>query len=92
MRAIILVIDSLGDGEMADIPEARPQDMGVNTLKHVSEYKNNYRLTNLELMGEGLIVESKNIKKVSNPIASYGCSKIVSRYCRIFLRQPLKLN
>ncbi|WP_029688198.1 phosphopentomutase [Thermoanaerobacter sp. A7A] len=76
MRAIILVIDSLGVGEMADVPEVRPQDIGANTLKHVSEYNNNYRLNNLELMGAGLIVESKNIKKVSNPIASYGCSNL----------------
>lgn len=76
MRAIILVIDSLGVGEMADVPEVRPQDIGANTLKHVSEYNDNYRLNNLELMGAGLIVESKNIKKVSNPIASYGCSNL----------------
>ncbi|KYO67039.1 phosphopentomutase [Thermovenabulum gondwanense] len=76
MRALILVIDSLGVGEMADVPEVRPQDIGANTLKHVSEYNDNYSLNNLELMGAGLIVESKNIKKVSNPIASYGCSNL----------------
>ncbi|MDP9751000.1 phosphopentomutase [Thermoanaerobacter pentosaceus] len=76
MRAIILVIDSLGVGEMTDVPKVRPQDRGANTLKHVSEYEDNYRLNNLEVMGAGLVVDSKNIKKVSNPIASYGCSNL----------------
>jgi phosphopentomutase len=76
MRAIILVIDSLGVGEMTDVPKVRPQDSGANTLKHVSEYEDNYRLNNLEMMGAGFVVDSKNIKKVSNPIASYGCSNL----------------
>ncbi|AGB19324.1 phosphopentomutase [Thermoanaerobacterium thermosaccharolyticum] len=76
MRAIILVIDSLGVGEMIDVPIVRPQDRGANTLKHVSEINENYRLPNLEAMGIGYLVDSKTLCKVANPIASYGCSNL----------------
>lgn len=76
MRAIILVIDSLGVGEMSDVNLVRPQDKGANTLKHVTEIDKKYKLPNLEAMGIGYLVESKNIKKVKNPTASFGCSNL----------------
>ncbi|WP_422444087.1 phosphopentomutase [Thermoanaerobacterium sp. DL9XJH110] len=73
-RAILLVIDSLGVGEMDDVYKVRPQDRGANTLKHVAEAVKNFRLPNLEALGAGYLVDSDNIKKVENPLASYGKS------------------
>jgi phosphopentomutase len=70
-RAIIMVIDSMGIGAMpdcrdfGDIPEC-------NTLKHVCEFNNGLNVPNLEKMGLGNIQDFAGIKKVQNPIASYG--------------------
>lgn len=70
-RAIIMVIDSMGIGAMpdckdfGDIPEC-------NTLKHVCEFNNGLNVPNLEKMGLGNIQDFEGIKKVDNPIATYG--------------------
>lgn len=70
-RAIIMVIDSMGIGAMpdckdfGDIPEC-------NTLKHVCEFNNGLNVPNLEKMGLGNIQDFMGIKKVENPIATYG--------------------
>jgi len=71
VRAIIMVIDSMGIGampdcrEFGDIPEC-------NTLKHVCEFNNGLNVPNLEKMGLGNIQDFMGIKKVENPIAAYG--------------------
>lgn len=70
VRAIIMVIDSMGIGAMpdcsdfGDIPEC-------NTLKHVCEFNNGLNVPNLEKMGLGNIQDFMGIKKVENPIATY---------------------
>lgn len=43
-KYIVLVIDSFGIGEMPDVPEVRPQDIGANTCGHILE-----RLPELDL-------------------------------------------
>ncbi len=69
MRAIIMVIDSMGIGAMpdchdfGDIPEC-------NTLKHVCEFNNGLNVPNLEKLGLGLLGDFEGIKKVSNPEAT----------------------
>lgn len=75
-RAILLVIDSLGVGEMSDVYKVRPQDKGANTLKHVAEAVEYFRIPNLEALGAGYIVNSDKIKRVGNPLASYGKSNL----------------
>lgn len=75
-RVILLVIDSLGVGEMDDVARVRPQDKGANTLKHVAEADEDFRIPNLEAMGAGYLVDTKKIRKVKNPLASYGKSKL----------------
>lgn len=70
VRAIIMVIDSMGIGAMpdcrdfGDIPEC-------NTLKNVCEYNKGLNVPNLEKMGLGNIQDFMGIKKVENPIATY---------------------
>jgi phosphopentomutase len=70
-RAIIMVIDSMGIGAMPDC-----RDFGdtpeCNTLKHVCEFNNGLKVPNLEKMGLGNIQDFDGIKKVQNPLASYG--------------------
>ncbi len=69
MRAIIMVIDSMGIGAMpdcrdfGDIPEC-------NTLKHVCEFNKGLNVPNLEKLGLGLLGDFEGIKKVSNPEAT----------------------
>ncbi len=70
IRAIIMVIDSMGIGAMpdckdfGDIPEC-------NTLKHVCEFNHGLHVPNLEKMGLGNIQEFKGIKEVENPTGTY---------------------
>lgn len=73
-RVILLVIDSLGVGEMEDVTEVRPEDRGSNTLKHVAEFSEAFDIKNLECLGAGYLVETKGIKKIENPRGSYGKS------------------
>ncbi len=70
-----MVLDSLGVGAMNDVPEARPQDKGADTLKHVAE-QSNLVIPNLEKMGVGYLTTVDKIKKVQNPIASIGSSNL----------------
>lgn len=70
VRAIIMVIDSMGIGAMPDC-----EDFGdtpeCNTLKHVCEFNNGLNVPNLEKLGLGNIQDFMGIKKVDNPIGTY---------------------
>lgn len=70
IRAIIMVIDSMGIGAMPDC-----KDFGdtpdCNTLKHVCEFNNGLNVPNLEKMGLGNLQDFMGIKKVENPTATY---------------------
>lgn len=70
VRAIIMVIDSMGIGAMPDCREFNdiPE---CNTLKHVCEFNKGLNVPNLEKMGLGNIQNFVGIKKVDNPIATY---------------------
>jgi len=67
VKAIILVIDSMGIGAMADcrefgdVPEC-------NTLKHVCEFNKGLKVPNLEKLGLGNIQDFMGIKKVKKPL------------------------
>jgi phosphopentomutase len=76
MKIIILVIDSLGAGEMADVEMVRKQDHGANTLKHVTEFATDMNFPNLESLGAGYIVSSNNLRKSVRLIGSYGSSNL----------------
>ena len=74
-RVLLLVIDSLGVGAMDDVIEVRPQDEGANTLLHLAE-STELHIPNLERMGAGYLVDTPKIKKIPNPIASFGSSNL----------------
>jgi phosphopentomutase len=68
-RILLLVLDSLGIGELPDANEYG--DEGSNTLAHISLAVDLY-LPNLEKMGLGLLGDFRGIRRASRPSASYG--------------------
>ena len=68
-RIFIIVLDSLGIGELPDADKYG--DKGANTIKHIAE---NYKINipNMESLGYGNIIPIKGIKQVANPTAYYG--------------------
>ncbi len=78
VRAIIMVIDSMGIGampdcrEFGDIPEC-------NTLKHVCEFNNGLNVPNLEELGLGNLQDFAGIKTVKNPTGTVATLKEKSK-------------
>lgn len=70
VRAIIMVIDSMGIGAMPDCKEFGDLSE-CNTLKHVCEFNNGLHVPNLEKMGLGNIQDFMGINKVEKPTATY---------------------
>lgn len=68
-RILLLVLDSLGIGELPDANEYG--DKGSNTMAHIS-YAVDLGLPNLEKMGLGLLGDFRGIRRASRPSASYG--------------------
>lgn len=70
-RAIVLVVDSMGNGAMSDcesfgdIPEC-------NTLKNVAHACNGLKVPNMQKMGLGNLGDYDGISKEANPNAQYG--------------------
>src|SRR3989338_8733792 len=69
-RVILLILDSLGIGELPDAKEYN--DEGSNTLNNIIRATGSIHLPNLEAMGVGLIQGVEGLERVKNPIASYG--------------------
>lgn len=67
---LVIVLDGVGVGELPDA--AQYNDVGSNTLGNLAKKLNGIKLPALEKMGLGNIIDIKGIKKVINPISSYG--------------------
>ncbi len=70
MRAIIIVLDAVGIGELPDAKEYG--DKGSNTLMHVKEAVPSLNLKNMCSLGLGLIDGYNIYEKVENPSGLYG--------------------
>lgn len=68
-RIFIIVLDSLGIGEMEDSPNYG--DVGVNTLGHIAEHTKNFRIPNLQKLGLANLCDLTNVKAVSGPLGRY---------------------
>lgn len=68
-RIFVIVIDSLGIGEMADSGDYG--DVGVNTLKHIVEKKENLKIPNLEKLGLGNLTGIEQLERTEYPKAHY---------------------
>jgi phosphopentomutase len=69
-RFIIIVLDSVGIGELPDANLFN--DQGSNTLGHIAEKAKSFQIPNLVNLGLGNIDPTNKIPKVSNALAVYG--------------------
>ena len=70
-RAIIIVLDSLGVGEMPDA--AKYGDQGADTLGHILDHCPQLQIPNLQKMGMGNIKDAAGGRlKVAHPEGVYG--------------------
>ena len=69
-RAIVIVMDSVGIGELPDAD--RYGDVGSNTLGNIAEKTPGFELRNLQKLGLGNIDGSKGYKAEPQPIGSFG--------------------
>ncbi|MBI5286021.1 MAG: phosphopentomutase, partial [Deltaproteobacteria bacterium] len=69
-RVVLLVLDSLGIGELPDAHEYG--DEGNDTLGNIIKAVGSLNLPNLEAMGLGHIEGVEGIRTVEGPLASYG--------------------
>ena len=69
-RAIVLILDGVGIGELPDAAEYN--DEGSNTLGNLAQICGGIELPILERLGLGNISSIKGIKKVNNSIACFG--------------------
>jgi phosphopentomutase len=68
-RAIIVVLDSVGIGELPDAD--RYGDRGSNTLGNIAASIDGFRLPNLEKLGLGCIDGIKGFERSDSPLGSY---------------------
>lgn len=69
-RAIVIVMDSVGMGELPDAPKYG--DVGSNTLGNIAFQIEEFKLPNLEKMGLGNIDGIVGFERCSNPVGSFG--------------------
>lgn len=69
-RVFVVVMDSLGVGEMPDSKEFG--DVGVNTLGHISESVEHLEMPNLQKLGMANITPLKQVAPVEKPLGYYG--------------------
>ena len=69
-RAIIIVLDSVGMGELPDAHKYG--DKGSNTIANIAANIKDFSLPNLQQLGLGNIENMKGIKAVNNPKGCYG--------------------
>ena len=50
-KFVIIVLDGFGVGQMLDVDEVRPEDLGANTCAHIFERMPSLRLPNLAALG-----------------------------------------
>ncbi|WP_353892450.1 phosphopentomutase [Proteinivorax hydrogeniformans] len=75
-KVILVVVDSLGVGAMADVCKVRPQDVNANTLQHILNESQTIKLPNLEKLGINHIL-GKNKYTSQNHLASFGKSNLM---------------
>ncbi|NRT80624.1 MULTISPECIES: phosphopentomutase [Clostridium] len=68
-RIFTIVIDSLGIGEMSDSKEYG--DVGVDTLKHISESVDEFKIPNLQKLGLANLHPIKHVEAVEKPLAHF---------------------
>lgn len=68
-RIFIIVLDSMGIGAMPD--SEKFGDVGVDTLGHISEFRDSFTIPNLRKLGLANLKPLKQVEPVENPLAYY---------------------
>ena len=68
-RIFTIVLDSLGVGEMSDSKEYG--DIGVDTLGHISESVENFKIPNLQKLGLANLHTIKHVEAVEKPLGHF---------------------
>ncbi|HIX30247.1 MAG TPA: phosphopentomutase [Candidatus Blautia stercoravium] len=76
-RIFTIVLDSLGIGAMPD--SEKYGDIGVDTLGHIAEQRERFRIPNLQKLGIANLHKLKNIPEAEQPMACY--MKLQERSC-----------
>ncbi|MDW8799566.1 phosphopentomutase [Clostridium sp. A1-XYC3] len=76
-RVILIVLDSVGIGEMVDAGDYG--DIGSDTLGNISKAVGGISLPNMEKIGLGHITGIKGVNKVDSPTGSFGKCAELSR-------------
>ena len=76
-RIFVIVMDSLGVGEMADSGEYG--DVGVNTLEHISESVDTFAIPNLRKLGMANLCSLKQVEPSERPLGYY--AKLNEKSC-----------
>lgn len=76
-RIFVIVIDSLGIGEMPDSEQFG--DIGVNTLAHIAESVDTFHIPYLQRLGIANLCPLQNVRAVIHPSGYYGKMRERSR-------------
>lgn len=68
-RVFVVVVDSLGIGEMED--SFKYGDVGVNTLGHIAENMKDFKIPTLQKLGLANLCELKGVAPVAKPLGVY---------------------
>ena len=68
-RIFVIVLDSMGIGAMPD--SEKFGDVGVDTLGHISEFRDSFTIPNLRKLGLANLKPLKQVEPVENPLAYY---------------------
>ena len=69
-RIFVIVIDSLGIGAMPD--SEKFGDVGVNTLGHISQEADTFRIPNLQKLGMANLTPLKQVTALEHPLGYHG--------------------
>ena len=82
---MVIVLDGFGVGQMADVPEVRPQDTGANTWLHILQNTPGLRLPTLEKLGLMNIVDTETAQMKRCLSATYGKATLTTTGPTLFL-------
>jgi phosphopentomutase len=74
-RVVLVLLDGLGVGAMRDVPEARPRDVGADSLAHALAVRP-AELPSLVSLGLGHAAPSSGLPAAGTPRASWGRSEL----------------
>ena len=78
-KFVVIVLDGFGAGQMEDVPQVRPADLGANTCVHIFEKTPDLQLPNLAKLGLANVVKREFPGLPFNPDAVYG-SALLTHY------------